>query len=84
MTKPLQGDMFSSFRDQIMGVILDAYPGPGKVNVEHIRKAQISMKSMLPPGNNGTAGVFWLELKINWNNGYHLYGTHEAVTDTLT
>ena len=84
MNKPLQGAMFRKSIEQIMGVITAADPGPGKVNIEHIRKAQISMKSMVPPGNNGTAGVFWLELKINWNNGYHLYGTHEAVTDTLT
>ena len=37
-TKPLQGAMFSEFRDQIMGLILTSYSGPGKVEVEQIRK----------------------------------------------
>ena len=39
MTKPLQGAMFVNFRDQIMGVIQAADPGPGKVKVEQLRKA---------------------------------------------
>ena len=39
MTKPLQGAMFRKFRDQIMGLIPAADPGPGKVKVEHLRKA---------------------------------------------
>ena len=39
MTKPLQGDMFSNSRDQIMGVILAADMGPGKVKVEQLSKA---------------------------------------------
>ena len=30
MTKPLQGDMFRKFIDQIMGVIPAQDPGPGK------------------------------------------------------
>ena len=30
MTKPLQGALFLKFIDQIMGVILDQDPGPGK------------------------------------------------------
>ena len=38
-TKPLQGDMLSRLIDQIMGVIPAAYPDPGRVKVEHIRKA---------------------------------------------
>ena len=29
-TKPLQGDQFLRFRDQIMGAIPDQDPGPGK------------------------------------------------------
>ena len=29
MTKPLQGDLFRKFSDQIMGVIPDQDPGPG-------------------------------------------------------
>ena len=32
MTKPLQGDLFRKFRDQIMGVIPAQYPGPGKAH----------------------------------------------------
>ena len=39
MTKPLQGDMFRKLRDQIMVVIIDAYPGPGKVKVENLGNA---------------------------------------------
>ena len=39
ITKPLQGDMFRKFRYQIMGVILNADPGPGKFKVEHLIKA---------------------------------------------
>ena len=38
-TKTLQDAMFRKFRDQIMGVIPDAYPGLGKVKVEQLRKA---------------------------------------------
>ena len=38
MTKPLQGDMFRKFRDQIMGLIPAADSGPGKVKVERISK----------------------------------------------
>ena len=30
MTKPFQGGLFRKFRYQIMGVILDQYPVPGK------------------------------------------------------
>ncbi len=30
MTKSLQGALFRKFRDQLMGVILAQYPGPGK------------------------------------------------------
>ena len=37
MTKPLQGAMFRKFRDQIMGVIPEQDPGPGKA---HPGKAQ--------------------------------------------
>ena len=33
MTKPLQDDMFSKFRDQIMGVIPATDLGPVKVKV---------------------------------------------------
>ena len=29
-TKPLQGAMFCNFRDKIMGVVSQPYPGPGK------------------------------------------------------
>ena len=29
-TKPLQGTMFRSLRDKIMGVVSQPYPGPGK------------------------------------------------------
>ena len=29
-TKPLQGAMFRNFRDNIMGVVSQPYPGPGK------------------------------------------------------
>ena len=39
MTKPLQGDMFRNFRDQIMLLILAAYMGPGNFKVEQLRKA---------------------------------------------
>ena len=39
MTKTLQCAMFRKFRDQIMGVIPDSYPGPVKVKVEQLRKA---------------------------------------------
>ena len=39
MTKPLQGDMFRKLRDQIMVVIIDAYPGPEKVKVENLGNA---------------------------------------------
>ena len=38
MTKPLQGDMFRKFRDQIMRVIPAANPSAGKVNSEQLRK----------------------------------------------
>ena len=38
-TKTFQDAMFGKFRDQIMGVIPAADPGPGKVKVEHLRKA---------------------------------------------
>ena len=34
MTKPFQGALFHKFRDQIMGVILDQDPGPGKSQLE--------------------------------------------------
>ena len=30
ITKPLQGDLFRKFRDQIIGVIPEQDPGPGK------------------------------------------------------
>ena len=39
MTRPLQGAMFRSFRDQIMGFIQHADPFTRKVKVEHLRKA---------------------------------------------
>ena len=39
MTKPLQGDMFRNFRDQIMGVISSSDPGLGKVKVEQLKEA---------------------------------------------
>ena len=39
ITKPLQGAMFSKFRDQIMVVIPAADTGQLKVKVEHFRKA---------------------------------------------
>ena len=42
------------------------------------------MISMVPPGNDGNTGVCWGELKINWNNVYHLYHTHKAGTNKLT
>ena len=32
ITKPLQGALFRKFRDQIMGVIPDPDPGPGKAH----------------------------------------------------
>ena len=35
-------------------------------------------------GNNGTRGVCWGKLKINWNNGYHPYHNHETGTNMLT
>ena len=38
MNKPLPGAMFRKFRDQIMGVILDADLGPGNFKVEEPRK----------------------------------------------
>ena len=31
-TKPLQGAMFRNLRDNIMGVVSQPYPGPGKIN----------------------------------------------------
>ena len=33
--------------------------------------------------NDGTTGVCWGELKINWNNGFHLYqsGTNMVVEE---
>ena len=31
-TKPLQGAMFRNLRDNIMGVVSQPYPGPGKKN----------------------------------------------------
>ena len=42
MTKPLQGALFRKFRDQIMGVISDQDPGPGKYQLgkEQTGKAQ--------------------------------------------
>ena len=39
MKKLLQRDIFSEFRDQIMGVIPDAYIGPVKVKVEQLRRS---------------------------------------------
>ena len=39
MKKLLQRDIFSEFRDQIMGVIPDAYTGPVKVKVEQLRRS---------------------------------------------
>ena len=83
-TKPLQGNMFRKFRDKTMGVITAAYPFPGNFKVEQLRKAYINMKSISPPGNDGTKGVFWGKLKVNWNNGYHPYHTQEAGTNTVT
>ena len=59
-----------------MGVIMDADTRPGKVKVEHLSKPEVIIISMVPPGNDGTTGVCWGKLKINWNNGYHLYCTH--------
>ena len=38
MTKQLHVFIFRKFRDQIMGVIPAADPGPGKVKVERLRK----------------------------------------------
>ena len=32
MNKPIQGDLFRKFIDQIMGVILTQDPGPGRSN----------------------------------------------------
>ena len=81
MNKPLHGAMLRKFRDQIMGVILDADPVPGNFNVEQLRKFLMSMISMVPPGNDGTTGVCWEKLKINWNNGYH---PCQAGTDMVT
>jgi hypothetical protein len=53
-TKPLQGDLFPKFRDQIMGVTPAQDPGPGKTysNVEKIRnKPNIGKpKHLVPPG----------------------------------
>ena len=39
------------------------------------------MISMVPPGNDGTTGVCWGKLKINWNNGSHPY---QAGTNMVT
>ena len=39
MTKPLQCAMLGKFRDQIMGVIPDADPVPGKFKLEQLMKA---------------------------------------------
>jgi hypothetical protein len=33
-TKPLQGDLFHKFRDQIMGVTPARDPGPGKTDID--------------------------------------------------
>ena len=38
ITKPLQGDMFNNFVDQIMVGIQDSDPFPGKDKVEQLRK----------------------------------------------
>ena len=38
MAKPLQGAILQKFRDQIVGVIPDAYTGPWKYKVEQLRK----------------------------------------------
>ena len=46
-TKPLQGAMFREFREKIMGVIPDTYPGPRKVKVEKLRKDPVSMISTI-------------------------------------
>ena len=42
------------------------------------------MVSIISPGNDGTIGVCWGELKVNWNNEYHPYHTHEARTNMVT
>jgi hypothetical protein len=39
-TKPLQGALFRKFRDQIMGVVPAAYPGPGKVKPSSGKKSK--------------------------------------------
>ena len=36
------------------------------------------MISMVPTGNDGTTGLYWVRLKTNWNNGYHLYCNNEV------
>ena len=53
MTKPLQGELFRKFRDQIMGVILDQDPGPGKTQQgkAHPGKAQ---RGNAHPGKGNT------------------------------
>ena len=81
--KPLQGAMLRKLRYQIMVVIPAADPGPRKVKLEHLRKSKVIMISMVPPGNDVTAGVCWVKLRIKWNNFYHPYRTHETGTNTL-
>ena len=39
MTKPLQGVMFRKFREQIMGVITAADPGPVNFKIEQLSKS---------------------------------------------
>ena len=81
MTKPVQGAMFSKFRDQIMGVIMDSDMVSGKIKVEQISKSYVSIISMVLQVNDGTTGVCWGKLKISWNNGYQ---TYQAVTNMVT
>ena len=41
------------------------------------------MVSMVPPVNDGTTGVCWGGIKINWNSGYQLYqaGTNIVMSE---
>jgi hypothetical protein len=53
-TKPLQGDLFRKFRDQIMGVTPSSDPGPGKTdsNFGKIKNKPKKGKAnfLVPPG----------------------------------
>jgi hypothetical protein len=60
-TKPLQGDLFRKFRDQIMGVTPARDPGPGKIdsNVGKIKTSKNKPKKgkakrLAPPGKKAS------------------------------